>query len=72
MPDHKHDLNQLRTEPWIQNKMRGRVIKMLELMVSKPAERSRMQRCNTFCNPSALMRWFYQYHLAVIYWLTGY
>jgi len=54
--DDKQDLNQLRTEPWIPNQEERRVSKMLWSMVPKAAERSRRQRHDNFCDPTALMR----------------
>ena len=45
----RDDLNQLRTEPWIPN----RVIKMSWSIVSKAAERSSRQRHDIFCDPIA-------------------
>jgi len=47
--DDRYDLNQLRTEPWIPN----RVIKMSWSIVSKAAERSSRQRHDIFCDPIA-------------------
>jgi len=47
--DDRYDLNQLRTEPWIPN----RVIKMSWSIESKAAERSSRQRHDIFCDPIA-------------------
>jgi len=54
--DDRYDLNQQRTEPRIPNQDERRVIKMSWSIVSKVAERSSMQRHDTFCDPIALMR----------------
>ena len=52
--DDRHDLNQLRTEPFIPNQDERRVIKMSWSIVSKAAERSSRQRHYIFCDPIAL------------------
>jgi len=54
--DDKYDLNQLRTEPWIPNHSKRRVIKMSWSIVSIAAERSSRQRHDIFWDPIALMR----------------
>jgi len=42
--DDRYDLNQLRTEPWMPNQDERRVIKMSWSMVSKAAERGRVDK----------------------------
>jgi len=52
----RYDLNQLSTEPWIQNQDERQMIKMSWSIVSKAAERSSKQRRDAFCDPVTLTR----------------